>query len=93
MQPDSLVDQLWTNSPGLIVSHFNKVRSFSDHNIIGAYIRTKDRKENSHESEMRIRKNFDPEIYKTMIGRIDWKDYFLTENVDKLNDFLVSKIS
>ena len=30
-QPESLVDQIWTNSPGLVMDHFNLANSFSDH--------------------------------------------------------------
>ena len=40
-QPSSTVDHIWTNSPGNVMSTYNKVRASSDHNHIGTILRTK----------------------------------------------------
>ena len=91
-QADSLVDQSWTNSQGSIISHFNEVRSFSDHNVIGVVIRSKDRVENGHEVERRSWKKLDIEMFKEKIGKINWDEYYRETDVNLLNDMLENTI-
>ena len=71
-QPNSLVDHLWTNSPGSVMDVRNLVRGASDHNHIQAVIRTKDREIQAHEITRRDRKGMNVENYKSKIQNIDW---------------------
>ena len=55
-QPDSLIDQCWSNVPEKLVYHKNEVRAYSDHNLIIVSFRTKERVENRHDIVKRVRK-------------------------------------
>ena len=66
-QPSSLVDHLWTNHPGCLMSTKNAVRASSDHNHISATIRIKDRVEQGHQSLRRDRSKLNIERYKNKI--------------------------
>ena len=63
-QPESLVDQIWTNMPGGIMTTSNQLRGPWDHNLIGAVIRTRDRSEQQHEVLKRNRNNLNVERYR-----------------------------
>ena len=91
-QVSSLVDQLWTNSPGNVISVRNIVRSASDHNLISAVIRTKDREEQAHEISRRDRKNMDLQRYRMKIKHIDWSEFYDSQDINILNDIFVKKI-
>ena len=70
-QPSSLVDHIWTNSPGSIMTTKNVVRAVADHNYISTVIRTKDRKEQEHEVQRRDIKHMDINIYKLRLQNLD----------------------
>ena len=90
-QPSSIIDHLWTNSPGNIMSVSNLLRTSSDHNVISAIIRTKDRQEHSHDITRRDRSNFNFLSYKSKIQKIDWSELFVSNNIDIINDIFVKK--
>ena len=85
-QPDSNLDQLWMNTPERLVTFKNQDRAFSDHNMIMATFRTKNRVQNIHDYTMRQRKNFDLDQYKRDLASIDWTEFDNTEDLDVLND-------
>ena len=91
-QPSSLVDHLWTNSPGSIISTMNVVRAASDHNHISATIRTKDRTEYAHEITIRDRKNMSLNEYRDKLKSLDWTEFYSSEDINKLNDIFVTKV-
>ena len=91
-QPSSLVDHLWTNSPGSIISTMNVVRAASDHNHISATIRTKDRTEYAHEITIRDRKNMSLNEYRDKLKSLDWTEFYSSEDINKFNDFFVTKV-
>ena len=74
--PPSLVDHIWTNAPGCIMSSTNSVRSASDHNMLTVTVRTKDRQEQEHDMTRRDRRHMDMESYKRRIKNIDWTEFF-----------------
>ena len=91
-QPSSIIDHLWTNSPGNLMSTSNQLRTSSDHNVTSTIIRTKDRQEHSHEITRRDRSKFNFATYKSKIQKIDWKELFESDNIDIINDIFVDKI-
>ena len=68
-QPDSALDQVWTNNPGRIVYVQNLVRSFSDHNLIILSVRLKDRVVDRHDLKMRDMRNWDVVKYNSEIEK------------------------
>ena len=91
-KPPSLVDHIWTNSPNNIMTTANKVRAFSDHNCISAVIRTKDRPEQEHEIERRDRRKMDVSRYVRRISEIDWKDLYLSRDINTINNIFETKV-
>ena len=69
--PPSILDHIWTNSPGSILSTSNTDRAASDHNLLTATLRTKDRREQEHEIKKRDRKNLNIERYKEKMKNLD----------------------
>ena len=70
-QQDSIIDHVWTNSPGRIVFCKNLQRSFSDHHLQWVSYRTKNKIVNSHEFWKRERKNQDLSRYRQKMANID----------------------
>ena len=91
-QPSSLVDHLWTNAPDSVMSTNNAVRASSDHNVISAILRTKDRREHVHDTRRRNMKNFNLSRYRGKIENIDWKDLYESKNINIVNDIFVHKV-
>ena len=90
--PSSLVDHIWTNAPGCIMTTKNSVRSASDHNHISAILRTKDREEMKHETTRRNRKDMDIKEYKRRISILDWSDFLNCQDINLLNSTFVDKV-
>ena len=90
--PSSLVDHLWTNTPGCILAHHNSNNTPSDHNILTAILRSRDRKENSQVLISRDRKNLDLKEYTSRVQKIDWSDFFRSEDINELNQIFVEKL-
>ena len=93
MQPDSLIDQCWSNVPQKLVYHRNVVRSVSDHNLIVVSFRTKEKIENRHDIVKRLRKGMDAVAYKSDIAGIDWTELYNSNNVDIINNIFVEKVT
>ena len=91
-QPSSILDHIWTNYPENIMSHANSVRSYSDHNVISLIIRTRDRKEQSHETLRRDRSKMNLERYLTKIKNIDWKELFESKDINIINNVFETKV-
>ena len=91
-QTSSLVDHIWTNTPGSIMTTSNIVRAASDHNCISAVVRTKDRQEQEHEVTRRDRRKMDLERYKRRISNIDWTYFYLCRDINILNNIFVNKM-
>ena len=91
-QTPSIIDHLWTNAPGCIMSTSNTPRSSSDHNTITAILRTKDRVVQQHNSRRRDRKKMDVENYKNKIKDIDWSEFFAENDINLLNNYFVEKV-
>ena len=41
-QVDSIIDHIWVNCELKVISHFNRIRSCSDHNVVGVIVSRKD---------------------------------------------------
>ena len=91
-QPSSLIDQIWTNAPGCVISWTNKEKAPSDHNIIGAVLRTRDRETQGQDIYIRDRKRMDLDRYRKSIADIDWGQYYQSRDVIWLNSFLEDKL-
>ena len=91
-QPDSIIDHIWMNFPGKLIYMRNIQRAYSDHNIILASIRRKQKNVDTHDFTKRDMKNFDPEKYKKEVEKIDWKELLETSNIDLINNIFVTKI-
>ena len=91
-QPDSCLDQLWTNCPERIIFVQNIPRSFSDHNLINCAVKTKDRREDKQDILTRDRSNLDEVAYKEKFDRIDWSEMYNCDNIDIVNSFFESKV-
>ena len=82
---DSLLDQIWTNTPIKIIRNWNKVRTFSDHNYIGMQLRLKGKSEKNSDILKRDRRKWNVEEYRNRISEIDWRELYSTQNIDKAN--------
>ena len=91
-QPPSIVDQIWTNSPNSIMSTANSVRAFSDHNVVSSIIRTKDRKEQTHEVLKRNRSKIDVKNYQSKIQKIDWTEFYMSRDINQINDIFETEV-
>ena len=91
-QPDTLIDQIWVNNPGSVLTTSNEVRGPWDHNLVGAVVRTKNREEQEHEVQKRNRKNFNLESYLRKMKNIDWTDFLKCKDVNILNDMFERKV-
>ena len=91
-QPESLVDQLWSNNPGCILTTSNEVRGPWDHNLIGAVIRTRNREEQEHEVYKRCRKNFNLTRYIEKMKNIDWQEFLECKDINLLNSYFEEKV-
>ena len=91
-QPSSIVDHVWTNSPGCLMSVRNIVRAASDHNFLITVIRAKNRQEHGHDMLRRDRKEMNVERYKEKIKCIDWSEFYCCEDINKLNEIFVEKV-
>ena len=71
------MDQIWTDVPNIIISSKNSVRSYSDHNLIGALVRLKGGGEGEvHEMIRRDRRKFSVEKYRSKLAEINWEDLY-----------------
>ena len=61
-------------------------RTFSDHNLLVASFRTKNRIVDKHEIIMRERKNLDLLSYRAEMEKLDWTALYDSDNVDKINN-------
>ena len=91
-QPDSLIDQIWMNSPGKLLSHKNLPRTFSDHNLLIAFLKLKMESGDRHDILRRDRKNFNVDKYKEQIEKIDWDPLLASNNIDVINDIFITNI-
>ena len=91
-QRDSLVDHCWSARPDRIISWLNETRGRSDHNYIDILLRTKDKKERTQEVRKRTWKNFQPDIFREMIKKIDWENFYECNNIDVINDIFEQKV-
>ena len=91
-QPDSLIDQCWTNCPRRIVYTRNLVRSFSDHHLIVVSVAMKEKMQAAHETKARDRTNWDPALYNSEIGKIDWEEMYESTDMNVINDFFETKV-
>ena len=90
--PSTIVDHIWTDSPESIMSTSNTVRSASDHNVITAVLRTKNRKLHVHDITKRNMKNFNLTTYRNKIQAIDWREFYSSQDINVLNDIFVRKV-
>ena len=88
-QPNSLIDQCCTPQTNIFK---NIVRSFSYHNLLLVYFRTKNKIENKHNILRREKKNFDDIKYKKDIAAIDWNPFYDSDDLDFLNNFFVTNV-
>ena len=91
-QPPSQVDHCWTNSPGLVMSHSNETWSVSDHNLIGVFIRTKNRVEKNQEIQGRDWKAMNVKSYIDSVKNIDWENFYEIKDVNILNSMFIEKL-
>ena len=91
-QPDTCLDQCWTNVPGRVIYHRNIVRSASDHNMILVSIRTKNRVEDKHEIVKRERRNMDVEKYKENMRNIDWTSLYNCQDLELMNSLFEEQV-
>ena len=55
-------------------------------------VRTKTRMDDRHDFSRRNRKNLDVKKYEENIAKIDWSEVYLTNNVDVINDKIVTEV-
>ena len=78
---DSLIDKCWINCNERVVSAHIVVNGVTDHNIIETIIRIKGRISTPVELQIRSRKNWDIELYKKEIGKINWDQLYLQNDI------------
>ena len=91
-QLDSLIDHFWTNDVQKILEVKNTVRSVADHNVITATIRMKGSESKRLDSSRRSFKNFDPTVFRQILGEENWNEIYEITDVDLANDFLESRV-
>ena len=67
--PESLIDQIWTNAPDLIISSRNIIHAVADHNLIELNIRMKGKQSYPREVIKRKMSNFDLARYRYKISK------------------------
>ena len=75
-QTDSLVDQVWVNCGELVISHFNSIRSMSDHNVVGLTVSTRKIKMGVQNNRRRIWKHFNIERCTNKFRDMDWSPIY-----------------
>ena len=91
-QADSCLDHVWTNCHNKTLSHFNKTRGQSDHNVVGITVSTKNIKIGTNNMLKRTWKNFNKNRCLEKFKNGDW-DRILNElNVDVANTMLEEEI-
>ena len=60
-QADSILDHIWVNSPTMVISHQNLVRSTSDHNVLIANKAAKNINQGGQNIKKRVWKNLLPQ--------------------------------
>ena len=75
-QNDSLIDHVWVNHPGRLLSHVNLVRENSDHNVIGANVTLKEIKTGGNNIIKRRWKNFRESRFIEKLKLIDWEPLY-----------------
>ena len=91
-QPDTCLDQCWTNVPERVIYFRNIVRSASDHNLTAVSIRTKNRLEDKHDIVKRERRNMDTARYKENMRNIDWTSLYECQDLELMNSIFEEKL-
>ena len=90
--PDACLDQVWTNSPEIIISTSNKIRGASDHNPVGVVIRLKGGEGNNQEYLTRKMSNFDLDRYRESVKSCHWEELYEIQDLDKANQWVEEKL-
>ena len=96
----SLVDQVWSNSPQIILKCRNVERAVADHNVVETTVRIKGKVNTPKESLQRNWKSLDVDKFRKEIEDIDWNKiysldeiniayYFLEENLLRVLDSMI----
>ena len=75
-QNPSLIDQIWVNCPTRIISVKNVQYAATDHNIIEVNIKLKGKIGAPKVIKKRCLKNWNTDIYKSMVENIDWTSLY-----------------
>ena len=81
-QTDSTLDHIWTNSPGRLIFTKNLSRTFSDHNLIWASYRIKEKLVDHHDFWKRERRNLDLDRYRLKMSQINWDSLYNCEDLE-----------
>ena len=92
-QADSLLDHCWLNMPNRLICTLNEKRGSSDHNVVTVIIRTKNRVFSAPEIQKRSWKKISEAGLKSVLCKIDWSSFFLTDNLDEKNSIFEQKVS
>ena len=84
-QSDSLIDHVWINQPGRLLSHVNLVRANSDHNVIGANVTLKEIKTGGNNIIKKRWKNFRESRYIEKLKLIDWEPLYCETDPELAN--------
>ena len=85
-QADSLIDHIWVNCNDLIIDHFNKVRSDSDHNLIGLNISLRKIKKGGQNIKKTKWGQFNESRFKDKLRTADWGSILLETDPNIAND-------
>ena len=87
-QKDSLLDQVWTNSPHRILSVINVVRAAADHNLSGVIVRINGTIFSNNEFVTRNWKKVNVDKLNLRLKQVDWEQLYRQENVSVAAKFL-----
>ena len=79
---DSLIDQLWTNTPQRVLSWKNQVRSVGDHNVISAVIKIQRVDSRQLDTKRRSLKNVCHVSYREQLKKENWNEVYEIDDVD-----------
>ena len=91
-QADSIIDQIWVNTPEKVLKHKNMKRAVADHNMIQITYRLKGNNIRNNEIMKRNRSNFNIDEYRNEINKIDWDKLYQFDNIDLAYSYLEENI-
>ena len=91
-QADTMIDQIWTDNPGNIISTRNEVRGASYHRIISTNLRMKGKENGSCNFLRRDMSRFSLQSYRDKLKELPWQELYQKTDVNQAWIWLESSL-